>query len=103
MYTEHPRNYVPHYEDISDQIDFKIQPRMSEKQFSLDNKAMGKKVKDIMQSCSTHDYMKSNSSGKHTLNPKSKPSDHNIEDLISYKLSEYVGQKSGKSLRPFFY
>lgn len=50
VYTEHTKNYVPLYEEISDRIDFKIQPRMSEKQYSLD--AKGKKKRNMVQSYS---------------------------------------------------
>ena len=50
VYTEHTKNYVPFYEEISDRIDFKIQPRMSEKLYSLD--AKGRKKRNIVQSYS---------------------------------------------------
>lgn len=50
VYTENTKNYVPLYEEISDRIDFKIQPRMSEKQYSLD--AKGKKKRNMVQSYS---------------------------------------------------
>lgn len=50
VYTEHTKKYVPLYEEISDRIDFKIQPRMSEKQYSLD--AKGKKKRNMVQSYS---------------------------------------------------
>lgn len=52
VYTENAKHYVPLYEEISDRIDFKIQPRMSEKQFSLDTK--GKKKRSMMQSYSNY-------------------------------------------------
>jgi hypothetical protein len=74
VYTEYTKNYVPYYEEISERIDFKIEPTMIEKQFSLGAKSLGKKKKSMIQSYSNQEYVRVSSSSKHKLIPKAKPS-----------------------------
>lgn len=78
VYTELSKNYVPNYQDISDRIDFKIAPRMLEKQGSLDSKKLCENIRSKMQSFSTISSHKSNSASKHKLIPKGKPSQRQV-------------------------
>lgn len=54
IYTEYTKNYVPHYEEISDRIDFKLEPGTFEKKYSLDSKSLCNKNRRIIESLSTH-------------------------------------------------
>lgn len=49
LYTENTKHYVPQYDEISDKIDFKLEPMRYEKKFSLDSKRLASKKRSTLE------------------------------------------------------